>query len=68
MRSVTLSEWADRAGVSKFTAYRWFHEGTLLVPARRVGRLVLVGVNPGGRSRQDGRLCRGSQPRPALRP
>ncbi len=31
-------------GVSKFTAYRWFHEGTLPVPARRVGRLILVEV------------------------
>jgi putative resolvase len=25
------------------TAYRWFREGTLPVPARRVGRLILVG-------------------------
>src|SRR6266851_4014647 len=41
---VNLSEWADRAGVSKFTAYRWFREGTLPVPAERVGRLILVSV------------------------
>ena len=37
-----MSEWADRVGVSKFTAYRWFREGTLPVPAERVGRLILV--------------------------
>ena len=33
-------------GVSKFTAYRWFREGTLPVPARRVGRLILVETAP----------------------
>jgi putative resolvase len=43
---VNLSDWADQVGVSKFTAYRWFHEGTLPVPARRVGRLILVDVAP----------------------
>jgi putative resolvase len=42
---VSLSEWADRVGVSKFTAYRWFREGTLPVPAERVGRLILVNVD-----------------------
>jgi putative resolvase len=31
--------------VSKFTAYRWFREGTLPVPAERVGRLILVNVD-----------------------
>jgi putative resolvase len=41
---VNLSQWADRVGVSKFTAYRWFREGTLPVPAERVGRLILVNV------------------------
>jgi putative resolvase len=44
---VNLSEWAGRVGVSKFTAYRWFREGTLPVPARRVGRLILVDVDEG---------------------
>jgi putative resolvase len=39
---VNLSEWAGRAGVSKFTGYRWFREGTLPVPVKRVGRLILV--------------------------
>ena len=39
---MNLSTWADQVGVSKFTAYRWFREGTLPVPAQRVGRLILV--------------------------
>ena len=39
---MNLAEWAARAGVNKHTAYRWFREGTLPVPARRVGRLILV--------------------------
>ena len=26
MSGVNLSEWAERVGVSKFTAYRWFRE------------------------------------------
>ena len=43
---MNLSEWASRVGVSRFTAYRWFREGTLPVPARRAGRLILVDVLP----------------------
>ena len=39
---MNLPEWADRVGVPKFTAYRWFREGTLPVPAERAGRLILV--------------------------
>jgi predicted site-specific integrase-resolvase len=34
--------WAERNGVARVAAYRWFHAGLLPVPARRVGRLVLV--------------------------
>ncbi len=30
-------------GIHPQTAYRWFREGTLPVPARQVGRLILVG-------------------------
>jgi putative resolvase len=30
--------------VNRHTAYRWFREGTLPVPAERVGRLILVRV------------------------
>jgi putative resolvase len=43
---MNLSDWAAQVGVSKFTAYRWFREGTLPVPARRVGRLILVEAPP----------------------
>jgi predicted site-specific integrase-resolvase len=39
---VNLKEWAQREGVHHVTAYRWFREGKLPVPARRVGRLILV--------------------------
>ena len=39
------SEWADRVGVNKNTAYRWYREGKLPVPVRRVGKLILVDVD-----------------------
>lgn len=39
---MNLKEWAERQGVHHVTAYRWFREGKLPVPARRVGRLILV--------------------------
>ncbi|MFF5206066.1 IS607 family transposase [Streptosporangium sp. NPDC000396] len=38
-----MKEWATAQGVHPITAYRWFREGTLPVPARKVGRLILVG-------------------------
>jgi putative resolvase len=42
---VNLTEWARTQGVHPQTAYRWFHEGTLPVPAQRVGpRTILVNV------------------------
>lgn len=41
---VNLSDWADKVGVNKHTAYRWWREGTLPVPAQRVGRLILVDI------------------------
>jgi predicted site-specific integrase-resolvase len=41
--SVNLKEWAARGGVGYATARRWFAEGLLPVPARRVGGLILVG-------------------------
>jgi len=37
-----LAAWAERSGVARVTAYRWFRAGLLPVPARRVGRLILV--------------------------
>jgi hypothetical protein len=39
---VNLKEWAKREGVHPVTAYRWFREGRLPVPARRVGGLIVV--------------------------
>ncbi len=33
---------AERNGVALVTAYRWYHAGLLPVPARRVGRPILV--------------------------
>jgi putative resolvase len=44
-RGVNLTEWAKAQGVHPHTAYRWFREGTLPVPATRVGpRTILVNV------------------------
>ncbi|UBV24911.1 MULTISPECIES: IS607 family transposase [Mycolicibacterium] len=39
---MNLADWAESVGVNRHTAYRWFREGTLPVPAQRVGRLILV--------------------------
>ena len=39
-----MKEWAQQQGVHPVTAYRWFREGKLPVPARRAGRLILVDV------------------------
>jgi putative resolvase len=42
---VNLTEWARAQGISPHTAYRWFHNGTLPVPAQRVGpRTILVNI------------------------
>jgi predicted site-specific integrase-resolvase len=43
---VNLKEWARQQGVHPVTAYRWFREGKLPVPARRAGRLILVDPAP----------------------
>jgi putative resolvase len=43
---VNLADWAESVGVNRHTAYRWFREGTLPVPAERVGRLILVRTTP----------------------
>lgn len=47
---MNLTEWARTQGVHPQTAYRWFREGTLPVPAVRVNqRTVLVSPDtPGG--------------------
>ena len=49
MAGVNLSEWAHQGGVSKYTVYRWFHAGTLPVPAR------LILVEPAARGDGKGR-------------
>ena len=45
---MNLAAWAESVGVNRHTAYRWFREGTLPVPAERVGRLILVRTAPAG--------------------
>lgn len=43
---MNLTEWARTQGVHPQTAYKWFREGTLPVPAQRVGpRTILVNVD-----------------------
>lgn len=39
---MNLAAWAERNGVARVTAYRWFRAGRLPVSAQRVGRLILV--------------------------
>ena len=44
---VKLKAWAEREGVHYLTAYRWFREGTLPVPARQTqSGTILVDVAP----------------------
>lgn len=40
---MNLREWALSEGVHPQTAYKWFREGKLPVPARKMGKLILVG-------------------------
>jgi putative resolvase len=43
---MNLTEWARAQGISPHTAYRWFRQGTLPVPAERVGqRTILVNID-----------------------
>ncbi|MDX3234031.1 IS607 family transposase [Streptomyces sp. ME19-01-6] len=43
---MNLTEWARAQGISPHTAYRWFRNGTLPVPAQRVGpRTILVNID-----------------------
>ncbi len=39
---MNLTEWARAQGIHVTTAYRWYREGKLPVPARKAGRLILV--------------------------
>lgn len=49
---MNLAVWAERNGVARVTAYRWFYAGLLPVPARKAGRLILVDDQPADRSRR----------------
>ncbi|MDT9691141.1 IS607 family transposase [Streptomyces sp. P9(2023)] len=43
---MNLTEWAKAQGIHPQTAYKWFREGTLPVPAQRVGpRTILVNID-----------------------
>jgi predicted site-specific integrase-resolvase len=46
---VNLGERARQQDIYPQTAYRWFRTGTLPVPARKMGKLVLVGDLEAGR-------------------
>ena len=39
---MNLTEWTHAQGIHVTTAYRWYREGTLPVPARKAGPLILV--------------------------
>ena len=39
---MNLAMWAERNGVARVTAYRWFHAGVVPVAAGKVGRLIVV--------------------------
>ena len=41
---MNLAEWAESQGIARVTAYRWFRDGKLPVPARKVGGLILIDV------------------------
>lgn len=63
---MNLAAWAERNGVARMTAYRWFRAGLLPVPAQRVGRLILVDVAAGesaagARTAVSARVCSADQ-------
>jgi len=65
---MNLAAWAVRNGVARVTAYRWFRAGLLPVPARGVGRLILVdeplgdaGPGPRARTAVYARVCSADQ-------
>jgi predicted site-specific integrase-resolvase len=39
---MNLASWAERNGVARVSAFRWFRAGVLSIPAQRVGGLILV--------------------------
>ncbi len=40
---MNLRDWALSQSSHPQTAYRWYRTGEMLVPARKVGKLILVG-------------------------
>ena len=62
---MNLAAWAERNGVARVTAYRWFRSGVLPVPAQRAGRLILAGdsfAGPPARSTLTAVYARVSRP------
>ncbi|MBS4728656.1 IS607 family transposase [Mycobacterium sp. SM1] len=59
---MNLAVWAERNAVARVSAYRWFSAGLLPVPARRVGRLILVDepIGAAGRRSRTTVYARGS--------
>ena len=45
---MNVAAWAERNGVVRVTAYRWFCCGVLPVPAQRVGRLIVIDDSSAG--------------------
>lgn len=56
---MNLVVWAEGNGVARVIAYRWLRVGRLPVPARRVGRVILVDEPAGqpGPVGADGGVC-----------
>ncbi len=54
---MNLAEWAASQGVHPQTAYRWFRQGRLPVPAQRVGGLIMVGDLSGDDRSSTGRTA-----------
>ena len=55
---MNLTEWAHSQDIHVTTAYRWWREGTLPVPARKVGRLILVSTDTAAGPRAAGLYAR----------
>ncbi len=44
--AVKLCEWSEANGVSRQSAYRWFHAGVLPVPARQMATGTILPGSP----------------------
>ena len=63
---MNLAAWAERNGVAGVSAYRWFRAAVVPVPARKVGRLILVdepssAAGPRPRTAVYARVCSADQ-------